>query len=194
MNNLCLDQTYRLKSHWQSVCKPLLLMKLTTLIMLLMVVGVQAKVVAQKVTLSMEKAKMEDVLSAISKQTQYRFLYADELLKESDRVSISVKNASLEETMGRLLKGKYNYKVFAETVTITPVPRSEIDVKASAVQDHVLQSQNRITGTVRDSGGNALAGVTVAVRGTSIVVATDNAGHFSIVVEPNAELEISFVG
>jgi TonB-linked SusC/RagA family outer membrane protein len=59
-----------------------------------------------------------------------------------------------------------------------------------------MSAQNiTVKGTVRDSSGEALIGVTVQVQGTTIGTVTDNDGNFSLPnVPPNATLEISYVG
>ncbi|HMH33299.1 MAG TPA: SusC/RagA family TonB-linked outer membrane protein [Puia sp.] len=57
----------------------------------------------------------------------------------------------------------------------------------------VLIAQNNVTvsGTVRDSAGNALPGVTVSVKGTKTGNSTDDQGKFRIVV-PNANTTLVF--
>ncbi len=51
-----------------------------------------------------------------------------------------------------------------------------------------------ITGTVTDSKGTPLQGVTVLVKGTKKGTSTDESGHFSIDAPENGTLVVSFVG
>lgn len=53
--------------------------------------------------------------------------------------------------------------------------------------------QRTITGTVIDEQGKAVAGATVAVKGTNVATATDDEGNFSINATSNV-LEVSAVG
>ena len=62
---------------------------------------------------------------------------------------------------------------------------------STAVQ---AQEKKTVTGTVRDNAGNALDGATVREKGTSNLVASDKTGSFTIRIQPNATLVISYVG
>lgn len=58
-----------------------------------------------------------------------------------------------------------------------------------------LQAQPRkVSGTVSDEFGEAMIGVSIAERGTSNGVITDNEGRFALEVAKNAVLTISFTG
>ena len=64
-----------------------------------------------------------------------------------------------------------------------------------AFSQHVFAQNVTVKGTVADTRGEPLIGVTVQVRGTSIGTVTDVDGKFSLPnVSPNATLEISYVG
>ena len=57
------------------------------------------------------------------------------------------------------------------------------------------QQSKTITGTVVDKSGEPLAGVTVALQGTSVVTLTDGNGQYSITVQnDNQQLRFSFIG
>ncbi len=62
--------------------------------------------------------------------------------------------------------------------------------------DESLQSDGKvkISGTVKDDGGEPIIGATVKLPGTSIGTITDIDGHFSIEVPQDAEIEVSYVG
>ena len=53
---------------------------------------------------------------------------------------------------------------------------------------------NFVEGTVRDENGEALPGVNVVVKGTTVGTATDAKGYYRIYTPPNAVLVYSFVG
>jgi type II secretory pathway component GspD/PulD (secretin) len=73
-------------------------MKISTCLLFAFVTGVHAKGTAQKVTLKMRNARIEEALSAISKQSNLRVLYSENLNAKS-RVSINLKNASVDEAL-----------------------------------------------------------------------------------------------
>ena len=58
-----------------------------------------------------------------------------------------------------------------------------------------LNAQTKITGTVKDSNGEALIGASVQVDGTSDGTTTDLDGNFTIMVaDANGSLKVSYTG
>lgn len=58
----------------------------------------------------------------------------------------------------------------------------------------MAQNKSRVTGQVVDNNGEPIIGASVIEKGTSNGAATDMDGNFSINVNPNATLQVSFVG
>jgi TonB-linked SusC/RagA family outer membrane protein len=57
------------------------------------------------------------------------------------------------------------------------------------------QATKTVTGTVADKTGEPLAGVTVALQGTTVVTLTDGNGYYSIAVQnDNQQLRFSYIG
>jgi iron complex outermembrane recepter protein len=56
------------------------------------------------------------------------------------------------------------------------------------------QEKKTVTGTIKDNGGSPLIGATVAEKGTTNSVLSNENGSFTIRVAPNAALVISYVG
>lgn len=59
---------------------------------------------------------------------------------------------------------------------------------------HLDQTKRIVSGTIVDSNGEVLPGVTILIKGTSSGTATDFDGNFSINAKENDELEFSYVG
>src|SRR5690606_9842452 len=70
------------------------------------------------------------------------------------------------------------------------VKKSEVDRSVSIVE----QLDIVVTGTVIDSNGEPIPGVTVSVQGTSIGTATDINGKYSLTVPEGVTLVFSFIG
>ena len=84
--------------------KWLLIMKLTALLTLFFTLNVSANGFGQeKINLRVKKTAIEDVLRSIEKQTNYRFLYNDNLDEIREKVSVNVKNAALTEVLNLVL-------------------------------------------------------------------------------------------
>ncbi|WP_293917102.1 MULTISPECIES: SusC/RagA family TonB-linked outer membrane protein [unclassified Sphingobacterium] len=164
----------------------LLTMKITVILSLVFMTCVHADSVAQKVSLSLKNAKLEEVFSSISKQTKYRFLYEDEVIRNAKPVNVDLKGASVESALSNVLNSAdYSFKIIAGTITvnkITPVASRNLDI------------QRPVTGTIKDENGRPLAGATVSVKGSSTSTSTNDQGFFSINAASNATLVVRFVG
>lgn len=92
---------------------------MTVLLLATFVAQVKA---AQKVTLSFKNAKLEQVFSEISRQTDYRFFYSDEVTQKATPVSIDVKNVDVLDLLNELIQGQsMKYKVIAGTIIINVI-------------------------------------------------------------------------
>ena len=74
-------------------------MKVFFFIMLASLQFVSANTSAQNISLNVNNVKLEDVFKNIANQSQYKFLYNDEVLAKKPRVTINVHNASLDEVL-----------------------------------------------------------------------------------------------
>ncbi|MDR2273019.1 MAG: SusC/RagA family TonB-linked outer membrane protein [Sphingobacterium sp.] len=163
-------------------------MKISTCLLFAFVTGVHAKGTAQKVTLNMKNARIEEALSAISKQSHLRVLYSENLNSKA-RISVNVKNASVEEALNAVLKSNnIEYKIIANTISVNSNVKNVSTIVPAALQ------QQTISGTVKDKDGKGLSGATVTVKGTSVSTQTDDLGNFKINASSSAVLVVRYVG
>jgi TonB-linked SusC/RagA family outer membrane protein len=167
-------------------------MKLTSFLILCACLHVAAAGHAQRVSLSVKEAPLKTVFLELNKQTGYNFLYSDEILAGASKVTLNVRDATIEEVLTLSFRNQpLEFTVSNNTIVIRQ--------KATAVfqpADNISQPPPiDITGKVTDSDGNPLSGATVKVKGTSKGTTTNNDGVFVLkAVDEDATLEISFVG
>src|SRR5690554_2991214 len=94
---------------------------------------------------------------------------------------------------------KYVIRIFALTITIQCMIISHLfalnEVTMYSLKPiPVLNMDVTITGTVTDSDGEPIPGVTVSVPGTTIGTATDLAGSYTLSVPEGSTLTFSFIG
>jgi hypothetical protein len=58
----------------------------------------------------------------------------------------------------------------------------------------ISQKSNTVTGTIVDEKGEPVVGASIQERGTNRGTVTDSNGHFSLSVNPNAQITISYLG
>jgi len=170
--------------------KLLLIMKITTLILITVILHVSANTMAQKVTLNKKNAQLVDVFNDINAQTGYDFAFTTTTLKDAKPVTINVRNEELSEVLTQIFQGQnLEFTIENKSVVIKPKEETLID-KARA-----YFAQITVTGKVQDELGQPLPGVTVRVKGTSNAFATDSKGSFSIVApDDKAIIQFTFIG
>ena len=167
--------------------KILLAMKFTAFIILATLSTVSAESYSQKVTLNEKNISVGEVLRLIEKQTNYHFLYDKSDISKAGAISISVGNVSVEVALDKCFKGQpLTYKIFNNTIVV----KSRVELEAETSLREVI-----IKGTVTDSKGVTLPGVSVKLKGTMTSSSTDANGKYSIIIpDGNAILSFSYIG
>jgi len=169
--------------------KILLVMKLTTVIMFLGLLQCSASAFSQKISLNEINTPLKKVLKSINQQTGYVFFYDSKDVRNKN-VSITVKDASLEDVLNTCLKNlQLTYKLVNNTILLQEkdaVPATTQAVAVVAVP---------VTGQVFDEKNNPLPGVTIKIKGGNGAVITDVDGKFKLDVPDNkAILVFSYIG
>ena len=163
--------------------KPLLFMKLTTLLLFLNLVSFAATGYSQseKVTIQLKDASIKDLFSTIEHQTSYKFLYRDDFI-ENIQVNLEEVDVPLDKILDQVFEGsKFGYKILANNLIV--------------IASNTLLQQTKVSGTVTGKDGTPLPGVNVVVTGTTQGVITDIAGKYSIDIPKGGKgLTFSFVG
>lgn len=166
--------------------KDLAYMKVMFIFFVLSIVQVQANVSfsqSAKVSLDIRNKTLKEVLSGIEKQSDYYFTYNHELLDLNKVVSIATENKELKDVLDELFKNEsISYTIKGKHIVL--YKKGSNDKKDGAV-----------SGTVIDSSGDPLIGVSVAVEGTTLGTFTDLDGNYSLKVSSNeVVLSFSYVG
>src|SRR5690606_7448526 len=174
---------------YSKILKLLLIMKLSVLLLLFGMTYVSAVTYGQGVSLSVKEASLESVLLSIQRQSGYSFLIKAEYVNRAAPVTLTVENKGVLELLPEIMATQpFDYRVNGQVVTLIP---KEPVVKATTI---IETAQSSVSGTVKDTLGNPIDGVSVVVKGTVNGTATDKSGYFQISAERNDILEFSIVG
>ena len=134
-----------------------------------------------KLSIQQRSVALSRVFYEIEKQTGYSFLVRNNDINMNEKVSIDVKNKSVEEVLEMLFVGKnIRYKVEGEHISVYKPQQSR---------------QNAITGLVMDVAKEPVIGASVVVMGSTNGCITDFDGKFSLEVsEFPVKLQISYIG
>lgn len=145
---------------------------------------------AQMISLSITKGTISDVFKAIENQSDYKFFYNDNQIDVNDKVDIKVQESPIENVLNDMFRDTdITYKIVKNHVVLTNKKIKEAPVES------VNQDKKRITGKVTDPDGEALIGVNVIVKGTTLGSMTDVDGNYLLDNVPdNAIVEFSYIG
>ncbi|SFH37633.1 SusC/RagA family TonB-linked outer membrane protein [Pedobacter insulae] len=163
---------------------------LTAFIIGLAFMNVAANVRGQNVTLRTKNAELSLVFAEIKKQTGYLFWYRDDLLKNTKKVTLDLKNAELKEALDACIKNQpLTYTINDKTIVLKEKEKNFLDRVMDAF------SSIDVKGKVMDENRQALSGATVKVKATTLQTITDANGEFYLEnIAEDAIIEISYLG
>ncbi|MDR3059783.1 MAG: TonB-dependent receptor plug domain-containing protein, partial [Prevotella sp.] len=140
------------------------------------------------VTVKLSNAKVERLFSEIEKKSDFVILYKKGIV-ENKTVSINSKNESIEDILNRVLPPlNLSYHINGNQIVV--VEKREIPKVEEPAQAPSFLSN----GTITDTNGEPLTGVSVVEKGTTNGTMTDLDGKFTLNVKPDATLVISCIG
>jgi len=165
-------------------------MKLTLLLVFLVMATFGNSFSQVTLSLHFDKANIFDVLGSIEKKTDFVFLYKDEILDGSKEISVDFQDAKFEEVLKSICEqSNVDFEVREHQIIL----KEKANVPIPLVQQQPQKKE--ISGSVKDSKGLSLPGVSVVVKGTTIGIVTDADGKFRISGPAEAKtLVFSFVG
>ncbi|MDO6437835.1 TonB-dependent receptor [Cyclobacterium sp. 1_MG-2023] len=138
-------------------------------------------------SLDLKGASLAESFSKIKSQTEFSFIYDQELVKNSKPVDLQVEHQSLENVLLSLAASHtLSFKQVDNRISVK-IAKKHVKVKEIAVEVTV-------SGKVTDVNGDPIPGATVYVKGTSKGTATDIDGNYSIVAPEDGVLVFSFIG
>ena len=139
----------------------------------------------QRVTVDLRNAGIEELITVIKSQCDMGFLYDYNKIKTVNNITVKMQNALLSEVLVNALRG---------TGFIAEIENNMIIIK-EAPKDEKKEAKT-IMGKVTDHKKEALPGVTVLIKGTSVGVVTDTAGMYKITLPDQKDITLvfSFIG
>lgn len=173
-------------------------MKLTTLLLLVSLLKIQASTYSQntKITLNVKEATVEQIFNKIETISEFRFLYESDKIDLNRKVTLDVNKKNISDILQLVFKGTdvlYRTNDRQILLTIKPkVPAATKEPKASTVtSDQLLE----VKGVVSDQNNLPIPGVNIVVKGTTVGTQTDFDGRYSLKLPKGATILVaSFIG
>ena len=116
-----------------------------------------------RLSLNMKNSTVKDVLGQIEEQSEFYFLYNNQLINVDRKVNLEVQNEKIEAILSKLFDdGSVNVLIRDRHIILTP-----------STGEASQQQQKSVSGKVTDSTGGGLPGVSIVIKGTSVGAITD---------------------
>jgi len=149
-------------------------------------------------SLSMNDARVVDILNEIEKQSDYYFLFNQKLVDVDRKVDLDSKETSIDNVLNELFAGTdVRHQVSDQLIILTTEKQvlAQMDEPQPQLQAPLRSPADiEVTGRVIDENGEGLPSASVTIKGTSIGVVTDLDGFFRITVDESAVLVFGFIG
>ncbi len=177
--------------------KVFMVMKITIFILLVAVSSTFAKSsYSQNTRLSvhLDNSTIQQVFDEIQKKSEFIIFYKDDQVNLKRTTNVDAEDATVDLILDQALKGSgLGYRIIDRQIVIS----NEIlnDAPSVVVSETVAEQKKVISGTIKDSKGITLPGVSVVVKGTTIGTVTNVEGTYQLRVPEGAPtLVFSFVG
>lgn len=163
------------------------LMKLLTFFLCIASFAINpSEIISQNAKISIESSRsltVYEVFNLIKTQTDYRFIFQEDLFNNAPKVYVQKGEIQVNELLGQFLNNN-NY-------TFELTEHNTILIKEDNLS---ANTQFRLTGTVTDEQGLPLMGVNVIVKDKNKGVITDVDGKYSIAASAGDIIVFSYIG
>ncbi len=135
------------------------------------------------ISLKMSNVSVKKAMTELQTKSGYSFVYiAGDV--DTDR-TVSINASQLKDAVAQILKGQnVSYEIQGKNIVI----------KKGRKQQTVSTKKRTVSGTVKDVKGEPIIGATVVEKGTTNGTITDFDGNYTLSVNEEATLCISYVG
>lgn len=165
-------------------------MKLTSMMLVIILSPAFASTYAQitKLSVSAKSKTLESVLKQIEKESEFLFFYNTEEVNKNEKISLQVTDASITDILDEITtKTQISYTIKDRHIVLTA---SRPTTRNSTPQ----QEKQKIQGVVTDAFGDPVIGANIVEENTTNGTITGVDGDFSLEINKNAVLIISYIG
>jgi TonB-linked SusC/RagA family outer membrane protein len=148
-----------------------------------------AQVKERKISVQAKNEKLALILEKIEKQSSFVFVYANDEVNTSQKITVSIKEKNINEALTDLLAPlNISYELVNDKIILKPVKpsvplaggSSGEEVKKEEPAAAGLIADITIEGRVVDAAGKGLEGISVQLAGTNAGTTTNRDGNFSL--------------
>ncbi|KAF5036158.1 CarboxypepD_reg-like domain protein [anaerobic digester metagenome] len=148
--------------------------------------------------LQFKSTSIKEICEEIEKKSNFRFIYAGNAKKIiNKKIDLAVNSQDINEVLDIIISDTdLKYRILDNQVVLyrdeTKIIPKEIDEVASELI--IQQQKKQITGKIIDENGDPIIGANIVEKSTTNGTVTDVDGNFSLTVENDVVLHISYIG
>lgn len=151
-----------------------------------------------ELSLDLKSASIKEVCETIEKRSEYRFIFAGNAKKIiNKKVDLSANLQDIEEILESILHNtELKYRILDNQIVIYRDETKVIPKGVNEIISEIItqQQKKQLTGIIVDKNGESIIGANIVEKGTTNGTITDVGGNFSLQVENDAILQISYIG
>jgi len=155
-------------------------MKLTTIILIISLVQVNASSFGQRVTFTKKGVTIDRLFNEVRKQTGYGIFITTSKFKNLPKINVNFKDTPLKQVLDVVTQGTgLTYSIDDKTVVINAVSEN-FELKNDTNTKSKQKDERTLTGIVTDKTGKGIEGVTVTVKSSGKTALTNSDGKYRI--------------
>lgn len=145
------------------------------------------------IDLKADNTRLDTILSAIERKTDYQFFYTDKSLQKKIAITLEAPSGTVAEYLLEIARqANIDFKQVNNNISVR---KSENSSKRKDIEIVVDGSEVTVSGNITDESDQPLPGATVLEKGTTNGTITDINGNYTLTISsPDAILVFSFVG
>ena len=152
----------------------------------------------KKISLQIQEGTVNDILHRIENITDVKFIYSPQVIQVEQKVSIQARNERLRDVLDEVfLPLHIVYEVVGKQIMLKKSNTGALDEELLRAALTNEPAAITISGRVTDDKGEAIPGVNVLLKGTTLGTATNTDGNYSLAIpdgSANGTLVYSFIG
>lgn len=146
------------------------------------------------ISLELRNVELSQAIAQIEKISGYTFFYDSKSIDVTNKVSVKAIDEDLQSVLTEMLSStNLTFEIRNKQIVLAR-KADGTNVKGTESKSVLQQSRVKVTGLVKDANGEPVIGASVTEKGTTNGIITDLDGKFTLQVQPNSTVEVSYVG
>jgi TonB-linked SusC/RagA family outer membrane protein len=146
-------------------------------------------------TLNLKSTSIKKICEKIEKQSDFRFIFAGNAKGSIDKkVNLTANALEIDEILNSVLSDtELEYRILDNQIVIYR-DNANTRYPKEATFELIAQQKKTITGRITDQNGEPIIGANIIEKGTTNGTVTDVNGNFSFQIDPQAYIQVSYIG